>query len=349
MIKKWYKSTSVREYLAVIATIITAIAAVIFIIDSVLHSYDTKFDNLGSDSLRTVQPDTVRLSIAKDKPEYGAIYIKIYPPGARISIDGKIPMDSSVINLEQGNHLIEARKEGYEEFKTNVEILPGKTTNIELRLIKSYPKQPDSTKSVVERTNIDKIIAELRDAMLTFNAPDTMIVGETRQILLLMSMKLPKVSLQKQLKTGLLDTTKIGRIYLTTIKATEKMVAHLTGLGFTVKPITEIAQLVKGKGSTRWEWIIKADESGMQILYLTLNAHIDYKGEQITQTIQTFRQEIFVYVRPTTIILKLIEKHIAWIAGFFSSVITLFLGYYLAILKERKKKPKDEKPLIVKP
>ncbi|MCP4368186.1 MAG: PEGA domain-containing protein [Deltaproteobacteria bacterium] len=207
--------------------------------------------------------------------------------------------------------------------------------------IKDVGKDSDGD---VAKSTIDEIIKHLKNANLLFNTPEKMVLGEKRQIVLLMSTKLPLPTLKIELITKITDTEKTGKIHEASIKATKKMESHLTGFGFTIKPITEIAQLVREDSSTRWEWIVKADEPGTQTLYLTVNAFINYAGEQTTQTIQTFRREILIFVEPTTAFWNWLDRHIAWVATSICAMVTLFLGYYLAVLKERRKTNTKTKP-----
>jgi len=189
---------------------------------------------------------------------------------------------------------------------------------------------------------IDRIIEELRKANIVFNAPETMMIKETRQIVLLMSTGLSKKFLEAKISKFISDSAKIGKIHTDTVKVSARMEAHLTGDGIIVRPITPITQLVREKEETRWEWTIAADEAGDKTLYLTLNAFINHNKEEVTQTIETYRRKIHVYVEPTTILLAWLDKHVAWIAGFIGSIATLFLGYYLAIANENRKERQRE-------
>ncbi|MCP4367707.1 MAG: PEGA domain-containing protein [Deltaproteobacteria bacterium] len=283
------------------------------------------------------------------KRKFGIITINSDPSasGATIFIDGimKIPKSPNVYTIENvpvGVHKITFQKAGYIDFFEMIEVREGEESRINVSLLNGMPKNKNlnsnvNSDSVSAKSTIDEIIKHLRNANLTFKAPEKMAVGEKRHIVLLMSMKLPLPFLTKELTTIIRDTTKNGQIYEASIKATKKMESHLTGFGFTIKPITQIAQLVKEDSSTRWEWIIRADEPGTQTLCLTVNAFIDCEGEQTTQTIQTFRHEILVFVEPATAFWNWLDRHIAWVAASICSMVTLFLGYYLAVLKERRK------------
>jgi len=185
--------------------------------------------------------------------------------------------------------------------------------------------------------SVDRIIDSLRLAQIAFNAPETMRVRETWQVVLLMSMSIPSARLLSGFYI-LLDTSKIGRIYEDTVKVGTKMEAHLSGHGFIVKPITPIAQLVSEDDHTRWEWTIIAEEQGIAMLYLTLNTFIEYGSKEITQTIQTYRKPVFVYVKPIDGLLALIDKHISWIAGIIGGIIGAIVSHRLTLSHQMKDK-----------
>lgn len=190
---------------------------------------------------------------------------------------------------------------------------------------------------------IDKIIENLENANIAFNAPESLKVDESWSILLLVSTGQTTDSLRAELTSILNDKTKVGVVIVEEVKVSEEIEASLTGFGFTLKPVTQIRQLVKEKGYTRWEWIIKGEVTGRQVLYLTINAIIDYKGIQKTQTIQTFRKEIFIYIKSSTAFISFLSKNISWIAGICGSIFSLLLGYYLSHLGDRRKKRKEKK------
>jgi hypothetical protein len=184
---------------------------------------------------------------------------------------------------------------------------------------------------------IDEMIDQLKDASIVFNAPETMRVKETSQILLLMSKGLTSEVLTSKLMANIADTNMIGKLYKDSVKVSTKMEAHLSGDGFTVRPITPIAQLVREKDETCWEWVVIAEEQGNRTLYLTLNAFIDYDGEKMTQTIQTYRKKIFVYVRPTDAVLAWIDRNIPWIAGLLGVILGAIIAHNLTLSHEKKK------------
>jgi len=207
----------------------------------------------------------------------------------------------------------------------------------------------DSSKNTTSAETIDAIIEKLKSANIAFNSPESLEVGDSRSIILLVSLGLSIEDLKTKLDSLTSFESKKNLILGEEIKTTEEIEASLTGFGFTIKPITRVRQLVRGKGYSRWEWVVKGDIPGKEILYLTINVIIDYKDERTIQTLQTFRREILVYVKPQTVLFNWVGKNIPWIAACASSVLTLSLGYYLALLKERRNQNKTQKPKIIRP
>ena len=197
---------------------------------------------------------------------------------------------------------------------------------------------------------IDEIIKNLDNAHIAFTAPDTMLLNENWQVFLLMSRGLSSSQLASKIPLLVSDSSKIGRIFKETVKVDEQMEAHLNGQGFSIKAITETRQLVLTEGETRWEWQITAEKAGMVTLFLTLNAVIHYKGDQIILTIETYRRNIYVYVKTKNKIFSWFNRNIAWISGIICSIVTLFLGYFLANMRENRKiaeETKKDKKIII--
>jgi hypothetical protein len=70
---------------------------------------------------------------------FGRLAIRIHPSDAQIWIDGdRWPStpgeEQTVIHLRPGRYRVEIRKEGREPFETEVEVLPGETTSLNVKL-----------------------------------------------------------------------------------------------------------------------------------------------------------------------------------------------------------------------
>lgn len=206
-------------------------------------------------------------------------------------------------------------------------------------LTDSMSKQEDlpTKEAEILPNSVDHILEELKKANIAFNAPETMKVNETVPIILLMSKALSGKDLSLKLSNLISDSSKIGKTYWDIVKVSTKMEAHLSGLGFIVKPITPVAQLVREEKDTRWEWSVLAEEAGLRTLYLTLNAYVEYRDEKTTQTIQTYRKSVFVYVKPIDAIWAWINKNISWLTGLIGVIIGVVFAHWLTLMRENKK------------
>jgi hypothetical protein len=220
------------------------------------------------------------------------------------------------------------------QFKQEIKIIKSKKKTKELEDKVQYYNYKQNT--IENKYEIfDNIIKHLKNANIAFNVPETMRVQETSQIILLMSLGMIVDSLTIDIPKLISDKSKLGKIWTDKVKVSSKMEAYVTGESFTVSSITPIQQLIFEKEITCWEWIVTAQQPGVRVLYLTLNAMIDYEGEITTQTIQTYRKKIYVYVLKREAIMAWINRNISWLAGGLFSIFTLFLGFYLAIIKKR--------------
>lgn len=75
----------------------------------------------------------------RDEQGYGSIAIRVQPPDADIFIDGE-PWEGSangerlVVQVSDGTHRVEVRKDGYETFTRTVTVRPGDTATINVSL-----------------------------------------------------------------------------------------------------------------------------------------------------------------------------------------------------------------------
>jgi hypothetical protein len=72
---------------------------------------------------------------------YGILVIRVQPPGAQILLDGEIWLggdDQSelVIHVPEGWHELEVRHEGYQTFRTEIELSEGARTRLNVRLVR---------------------------------------------------------------------------------------------------------------------------------------------------------------------------------------------------------------------
>jgi len=245
------------------------------------------YDNSPAPSSETISP-TKHVLIFNTKPTRATVVLRSTThPGLTF-----IKRTPARFEVDPDFYTWEVRKEGFITIYSKNEIYLLTQKRIEIFQDLTTPQN-----------TIDKIIADLKRANIAFNAPETSKVKETWPVILLMSTGLSSNSLESQISSIIPDIKKMGKIYKDSVRVSTRMEAHLSGYGFTVTPVTPIQQLIRDDAETRWEWVITAEKEGMSILYLTLNAFINCNGEQVTQTIQTYRKTIYVYVEPADLIL----------------------------------------------
>jgi hypothetical protein len=82
--------------------------------------------------------------VARERGEYGAIAIRVQPADAEILIDGEPwrpseAQDRLVVDLAEGPHRVEVRKEGFRSYTANVRIRRGETYTLNVSLKQEAP------------------------------------------------------------------------------------------------------------------------------------------------------------------------------------------------------------------
>jgi tetratricopeptide (TPR) repeat protein len=86
------------------------------------------------------------------KPKYGGLIIKTTPPGALISVDGKLRGASpiTVSNLRSGGHQLKGTKDGYKDFVQQAMVMPYATENLHWNLEPIVPQLSNEQLAEVE-------------------------------------------------------------------------------------------------------------------------------------------------------------------------------------------------------
>jgi len=86
------------------------------------------------------------------KPKYGSLTLKTTPPGAMITVDGRLRGASplTLSNLRSGGHQVKGTKEGYREFVQQVMIMPYATENLHWSLEPIVPQLSNEQLAEVE-------------------------------------------------------------------------------------------------------------------------------------------------------------------------------------------------------
>jgi hypothetical protein len=138
-------------------------------------------------------------------------------------------------------------------------------------------------------SEVDRKLAALPLGNIAFNTPETIPLGDTATIELLVSMKEAEEELRQQVHG-------IGGVETAHVQLSDQMEAKVTGLGFHIEPITPERQAVSQTQETRWRWQIEPAKSDTLELNLTLSALIKIDGEPSARAIRTFEKTIVVKV-----------------------------------------------------
>lgn len=168
----------------------------------------------------------------------------------------------------------------------------------------SAPGPPSATQPQHELlAEIDEYLARMDVGQLAFNAPETMRLGETTQIRLVLS---PTMSIE-QIKEQLRELP--GILQGAEIKIAPEMEAVLTGQHFSITAITPAAQLVSRELPTEWRWEVSPTTAGAHRLHLALNAII-LDGPRM---LRTFDRTIEVDVSIGQQISGFVGEHWQWL------------------------------------
>ena len=143
---------------------------------------------------------------------------------------------------------------------------------------------PPSPGELIDR--IDTFLDQLPEGSIAFNAPQTMLAGDTLEMRLVLSPQISAEALQQRLE-GL-----PGVVQGATVRIAPVMEAVLTGQNFAISAITPTRQAVARIEPTEWRWQVTATTAGEHSLHLVLNVQV----EGTSRTLRTFDRTIQVDV-----------------------------------------------------
>lgn len=162
---------------------------------------------------------------------------------------------------------------------------------------------------------IDELIRALPVGIIAFSHPREMVVGESRDVDLLLSVTEAANELKTRLHGEAQDTAQL--------KASRPMRAEIKSDKFTITSLSPEEQLVGASASTEWRWEIKATTAGDHSLQLGLSATVTVDGQEKPKSIRTFDRVIKVRAKAVDRISNFLAKNWQWLAA--SLVIPLGL------------------------
>ena len=179
---------------------------------------------------------------------------------------------------------------------------------------------------------VDRKLASLPSANIAFNTPETIPYGESAVIELLVSLQEAEEELRQAIRAA-------GPIETAKVKVSPYLEASLSGIGFSIEPVTPPRQLLSPSQRTQWRWNIEPTKAASLELTLTLSALFTVDGQQSTRAIQTFERTITVDVPITHRVTDLV---IANKELLFTLLIIPAAGWLYR--RYRSKTPSDDKP-----
>ena len=188
-----------------------------------------------------------------------------------------------------------------------------------------------NTPSVEDQlAQIDDILRQSISASIAYNKPQSMRLGDTTTIELLLNPSLSPEALSTQV-------TESGQVTSASIQITPRMKATLLSddaQAFSIQPEQDNPeQLVSGTETTRWAWLVTAHKSGQQRLTLILYRLVQYQGQNYWREIESYQADIDVKV---TVAQRLGSLDWEWIVGILATA--LLIPAFWRWLDQRKKR-----------
>jgi Divergent InlB B-repeat domain len=181
---------------------------------------------------------------------------------------------------------------------------------------------------------VDRMIRRLEVGSIAFNVPETLAVGDTEQVQLLLSAQQPISRLKEQL-------TELGDREGARIRVSDQMEARLTGQKFKIEAVTPELQVVSGEGVTEWKWDIEPTEAGTLDLHLTLTAIIQVRGADRAFRVDTFDRTLEVRVPFLSQLSSFVKANWQWL---WTAILIPVVGWVLARRRRRAVPDSGPKP-----
>jgi len=144
-----------------------------------------------------------------------------------------------------------------------------------------------NTPSVEDQlAQIDDILRQSIGASIAYNKPQSMTLGDTTTVELLLNPSLSPEALSTQV-------TESGQVTSASLQITPRMKAALLSddaQAFSIQPEQDNPeQLVSGTETTQWTWLVTAHKSGQQTLTLILYRFIQYQGQDYWREIESYQ------------------------------------------------------------
>jgi hypothetical protein len=164
---------------------------------------------------------------------------------------------------------------------------------------------------------IDAVLKASDSGSIAYNAPETVKMGETTKIQLLLSPTKSPEELQQQIVES-------GQVVSATIEITPLMKAVLRPAdpeAFVIQDLHDTAiQLILAGEPTEWKWAVTAKKPGEQIIILSVHRLVKYDGQDYWRLVNTYESRIKVTV---TLVQRLQAIDWKWVVGIFLTLLSI--------------------------
>ena len=183
--------------------------------------------------------------------------------------------------------------------------------------VATEPPAPTEVPQLASMDLIDTVLRTDNSGSIAYNAPETVKMGETIKIQLLLSPTKSAEELQQQIVES-------GQVVSATIEITPLMKAVLRPAdseAFVIQDLHDAAvQLILTGEPTEWKWAVTAKKPGEQIIILSLYRLVKYDGQDYWRLVNTYESRIHVTV---TIGQRLQMIDWKWLVGILLTLLSI--------------------------
>lgn len=185
-----------------------------------------------------------------------------------------------------------------------------------------------------ELKQVDEVMGRTMSGSIAHSAPSSMARGETKKIEVLISPSRSPEDLEREISES-------GKVFSASLEITPRMKVELRPVdkdAFEVLALHDNAeQLLSNTGPTKWEWLIKANQGGSQLLILTVYRLVKYAGNNDWRLVKSYEDTIRVKV---SLPQRLRGFDWKWILGILLTALLIpALWRWVDRRKESKRKP----------
>jgi len=142
-------------------------------------------------------------------------------------------------------------------------------------------------------SRIDEVLASFPVGNMAFNVPESIEIGQTFTVRLILSPKKSITEIQSELDRSLQTKQSIESAQ---VRLSSQMEARMTGENFDIVAVTPETLAISGSEDTQWTWDVTAKQGGPQQLHLTVSAILYINGETTPRVVSEFDRKVTVNV-----------------------------------------------------